>query len=97
MKKSNEMSLGDAIQAFLKSNELDEKLLETEIYARWEELAGRAVNNRTNKVKLDKGVLSVYVNSSVLRNELSLSKTELLERINQRLMGKATIKDLQFR
>lgn len=97
MKKSNEMSLGDAIQAFLKSNELDEKLLETEIYARWEELAGRAVNNRTNKVKLDKGVLSVYVNSSVVRNELSLSKTELLERINQRLMGKATIKDLQFR
>lgn len=97
MKKSNEMSLGDAIQAFLKTNELDEKLLETEIYARWEELAGRAVNNRTNKVKLDKGVLSVYVNSSVLRNELSLSKTGLLERINQRLMGKATIKDLQFR
>ena len=97
MKKSNEMSLGDAIQAFLKSNELDEKLLETEIYARWEELAGRAVNNRTNKVKLDNGILSVYVNSSVLRNELSLSKTELLERINQRLMGKATIKDLQFR
>lgn len=97
MKKSNEMSLGDAIRAFLKSNELDEKLLETEIYARWEELAGRAVNNRTNKVKLNNGVLTVYVNSSVLRNELSLSKTDLLERINQRLMGKATIKDLQFK
>ena len=97
MKKSNEMSLGDAIKAFLKSNSLEEKLLETEIYARWEELAGQAINNRTNKVKLSDGVLSVYVSSSVLRNELSLRKTELLERINQRLMGKTTIKDLQFR
>jgi len=97
MKKSNEMSLGDAIQAFLKANELDEKLLETEIYARWEELAGNAINNRTNKVTLKDGVLSIYVNSSVLRNELSLSKTDLLQRINQRLKGKGRIKDLQFR
>ena len=41
MKKSNELSLGEAIRAFLKVNDLDEKLLETEIYARWEELAGK--------------------------------------------------------
>lgn len=97
MKKSNEMSIGDAIKAFLKTNDLDEKLLETEIYARWEELAGQAINNRTTKVKLQNGVLTVYVTSSVLRNELSLRRSELLERINQRLMGKATIKELQFR
>lgn len=97
MKESNEMSLGDAIKAFLKSNSLDEKLLETEIYARWEELVGQAINNRTTKVKLNDGVLSVYVTSSVLRNELSIRKSELLERINQRLMGKTIIKDLQFR
>ena len=38
MKKSNELSLGDAIKAFLKVNDLDDKLIETEMYARWEEL-----------------------------------------------------------
>lgn len=97
MKKSNEMSLGDAIQAFLKTNELDEKLLETEIYARWEELAGRAINNKTNKVKVEKGILTVYVTSSVLRNELSLRRSELLERVNLRLRGKGNLKGIQIK
>lgn len=97
MKKSNEMSLGDAIQAFLKANELDEKLLETEIYARWEELAGRAINNKTSKVKLQKGVLTVYVTSSVIRNELSLRRSELLERVNLHLRGKGNLKGIQIK
>ncbi len=97
MKKSNEMSLGDAIQAFLKTNELDEKLLETEIYARWEELAGRAINNKTNKVKVENGILTVFVNSSVLRNELSLRRSELLERVNLKLRGKGNLKGIQIK
>ncbi|AEV32066.1 DUF721 domain-containing protein [Owenweeksia hongkongensis] len=97
MKKSNEMSLGDAIQAFLKTNELDEKLLETEIYARWEELAGNAINLKTNKVKVEKGILTVYVNSSVVRNELSLRRSELLERVNLKLRGKGNLKGIQIK
>lgn len=97
MKKSNELSLGDAIKAFLKHNDLDEKLLETEIYARWEELAGRAINLKTSKVTLHQRVLSVYLTSSVLRNELSMRKTVLLERINQRLGAAQQISDLRFK
>lgn len=97
MKKSNQLSLGDAIKEFLKVNDLDEKLLETEIYARWEELAGNAINLKTSKVKLKDGVLSVFVTSSVLRNELNMRKTELLDRVNMRLRGKATLRDIQIR
>lgn len=97
MKKSNEMSLGDAIKAFLKVNDLDEKLLEKEIYARWEELAGTAINNRTNKVAYRNEVLTVYVNSSVLRNELNLKRTFLLEKVNLKLRGKAVIREIHIR
>ena len=97
MKKSNEMSLGDAIKAFLKVNDLDEKLLEKEIYARWEELAGTTINNRTTKVTYRNGMLTVFVNSSVLRNELSMKRTALLEKVNLKLRGKVVIKEIQIR
>ncbi len=96
MKKSNEMSLGDAIRQFLKRNELDEKLLETEIYARWEELVGRSVNLKTHAVHLKDGVLTVSLTSAVLRKELGMRRSAILEQINMRLMGKAEIRDIKF-
>lgn len=97
MKKSNELSLGDAIKAFLKVNDLDDKLLETEMYARWEELAGRAINLKTSKIIYREGILTIFVTSSVLRNELSMRKSGLLEHINQRMMGRVELRDLKFR
>lgn len=97
MKKSNEQSLGEVLKLFLKANGLEEKVLETEIYGRWEELAGRAINLKTKKVKLENGRLTVYLTSSVLRNELLMRRTELLERINQRLMPRVTLKAIDFR
>lgn len=97
MKKSNELSLGEAIRAFLKVNDLDDKLLETEIYARWEELAGKAINLKTSKLNFREGVLTVFLTSSVLRNELSLKKTRLMEHINQRMAGRTEIREIRFR
>lgn len=97
MKKSNEQSLGEVLKLFLKANGLEEKVLETEIYGRWEELAGKAINLKTKKVKLENGRLTVYLTSSVLRNELLMRRTELLERINQRLMPRVTLKAIDFR
>lgn len=97
MKKSNELSLGEAIREFLQLNDLDEKLHETEIYARWEELAGKSINLRTKSLKLEKGVLTVFLNSSTLRSELSMRKSGILETINERLRGKVVLKDLVFR
>ncbi len=96
MKKSNELSLKEAIQHFLKAHELDEKLLEKEIYARWEELAGKSVNDKTKQIKLNDGVLTVYLLSSTLRKELSMRKTALITHLNHRLKGEP-VKDVVFR
>lgn len=96
MKKSNEVSLGEAISEFLKRNKLDEKLMETEIYARWEELVGRSVNLKTQSVKLKNNNLVVKITSSVLRKELSMRKSAILEQINSRLMGRYVLEDIRF-
>ncbi len=96
MKKSNEQNLGQAIQAFLKAYKLNEKFDETEIYARWEELVGSAINNKTKKVVLRGSVLSVYLNSSVLRQELNMRKSEMLDKVNLRLKSKP-ISEIEFK
>ncbi len=97
VKNSNEQSLGEALRHFLKSTGLEEKVLETEIYGRWEELAGGAINLKTKKVKLQGKTLTVYLTSSVLRNELNMRRTEMLERINSRLMPRIQLSNLEFR
>ncbi len=94
--KRNEQSLGEAIRSFLAANGMEEKMLETEIYQRWDDLAGRDVNVKTRKVELKNGLLTVFLTSSVLRNELSMNRSIFLERLNQRLKGRP-IKDIQFR
>lgn len=97
MSKSNEQNLGAALRQFLQSTGLEEKVIETEIYGRWEELAGKAINLKTKKVQLKAGTLTVFLSSSVLRNELSMRRTEMLERINERLMPRIELKKLEFR
>ncbi len=94
--KENEQRAGQLIKAFLKQYRLDDKYTEREIYARWEELVGSAINNRTIKVRYNNGYLMVYLNSSTLRAELGMRKSELLERINQRLREKV-VKDISFK
>lgn len=94
--KRNEQNLGEAIRSFLAANGLEDKMLETEIYQRWDDLAGRDVNVKTKKVHLKNGALTVFLTSSVLRNELSMNKSLFLERLNQRLKGRP-IKTIEFR
>ncbi len=96
MKKNNELSLKEAIQGFLQAYELDEKLLEKEIYACWKELAGEFINDKTKKVKLNAGVFSVYLLSSTVRKELSMRKTDLINRLNKRFKGEP-IKEMIFK
>ena len=93
MKKDNQQSLGDAIRSFLAAHNLEDKYLETEIYNRWDELAGREINVKTRKVAFKEGVLIVFLSSSTLRRELSLRKTAMMEKLNQRLRG-APVKDI---
>lgn len=97
MKKDNEQSIGQALKQFLRENGLEEKVLETEIYSRWEEMVGRSISLQTKRLQLRDGVLMVFLRSSVLRNELSMRQSELLKQINARLLPRPGLQRLEFR
>lgn len=79
----NNNHIKDYIQAFIKQNNLTVKLQEEELRQAWKEIFGPSINQHTTELFLKKKVLIVKLNSSVLRNELSMAQERMKERINQ--------------
>ncbi|KAB2814636.1 DciA family protein [Phaeocystidibacter luteus] len=96
MKRSNEQSLGEAIKAFVKKHELSGKLAEAEIVAAWSKVLGPAIDRRTTQIRLEaNGLVRVKLDSSSLRQELSMNRTKLAAALNESI-GKELVKDIVF-
>ena len=82
MKRSNDISLGDAIRDFLSSYHLDEKLLEKQVMQSWERVMGKMVSQHTIRLNISNKVLYIKVDSAALRNELSFAKESIRKALN---------------
>jgi predicted nucleic acid-binding Zn ribbon protein len=95
VKKSNEILLKDAIEAFLKENNLESKLNETRLIGAWEEVTGKLVARHTNQMYVKDRVLFVKVDSAALREELSYQRSKLIKKLNK-AAGIEAIDDIRF-
>ncbi len=93
MRRSKTVSLAEAINDYIREMNLGDKLREVSIIDSWEKVVGKAIASRTAKVSIRDGILTVYLNSSVVRNELLMIKEALRERINESA-GAEVIKDI---
>lgn len=82
MKRSNDISLGDAIREFLLSYHLDEKLLEKQVMESWERVMGKMVAQHTIRLNISRKVLYIKVDSAALRSELSFAKEGIRKALN---------------
>jgi hypothetical protein len=85
--------IGPIIKRLIKAYRLRGNLLEQDVTKCWEEIMGKSLIKETESVMLNNGVLRVKLRSSVLRQELSYSREELVSKINQ-MLGEEHIKDL---
>jgi hypothetical protein len=90
---NNEVTLKEAIQKLIKTYELQGKLTENHLNNSWEQIMGKMVANYTRSLQLNNGRLVVRLNSSVLRQELSSNKTQVINRLNE-YFGREVVKDL---
>jgi predicted nucleic acid-binding Zn ribbon protein len=88
MKKSNEQGIGDAIKQLFKVYRLDEKVAEVQIKEIWGKIMGVSIKNYTTKMHLNKGVLTIYIESAPLKQDLKFSKDTIIQRINEELKEK---------
>ena len=93
MRRSRTISLAEALKDYIREMNLEGKLLEVNLISSWEETVGKAISSRTTRIYIKNKILFVYLNSSVVRNELLMLREALRQKMNEKA-GSEVIKDI---
>ncbi len=96
MRKTNEQNLGDVIRQWLKQSNMEEKITEVKINASWGKVMGNDIQRLTERLVYRKKVLTVYLRSAPLREELSMAKTKIVQMLNKEA-GAHVVDEIIFR
>ncbi|NUM50520.1 MAG: DUF721 domain-containing protein [Flavobacteriales bacterium] len=91
----NETTLKEAIHALLRMYGLEEKMQGIDLIKAWEDVMGKTIAKHTIDVVYKKKVLTVKLDSAPLRHELSYLRTEIVQKINEK-MGKMLVDELRL-
>ena len=92
----SEMSIGDAMKAFLKKSRLKPGIQALQIEQIWEKLMGKTIAKYTDKIQIVNNTLFINTNVGPLRNELIYQKQQIIERVNEAL-GERVITNVVIR
>ena len=87
MRKANDKSLKDAIEQMLNVYKIKRRFDETGIIATWPDLVGKSVANRTKEIYIYDKKLFLRIESSVIKNELMLMRSQIIGKINDEAKG----------
>ena len=96
MRRSNTQTIASVIKDYLKEAQIEGKLKEVRVVNSWEELVGKTIARRTNKIYIKNGKLYLHMNSSIVKNELLMHREGIIERINTNA-GEEIIKEIVLR
>ncbi len=96
MRKSNTQTIASVIKDYLKEAQIEGKLKEVQVVNSWEELVGKTIARRTNRIYIKNGKLYLHMNSSIVKNELLMFRESIIERINTNA-GEEIVKEIVIR
>lgn len=96
MRRKNDVTLAEALQAMLQEYRLQPRLYELRIRSLWLEIMGPTIGAYTQQVRVNNHVLYLTVLSAPLKNELVFAKAKIVERINEAL-GEQYLRDVVIR
>jgi predicted nucleic acid-binding Zn ribbon protein len=85
--------LGDVLRAVLERLPDASRLADHELWAHWDAVVGPTVAAHARPHRLQRGVLTVSVDSPEWMQELQFQKQDLRERLNARI-GRPAVRDL---
>jgi len=74
---------------------IQKKLQEYDAVVYWENVVGERIAQMTTATRILQGVLFVHVKTSTWRNELTLRKKEIIDKLNT-VIGFDVVKDIKF-
>jgi hypothetical protein len=84
MKKSNDNTIKELLDRYVSTFKLKGKLTEVEILNSWESVVGEVVAKHTSKIYMSGPRLYVYLDSSVVRQELSYAREKIIADLNEK-------------
>jgi predicted nucleic acid-binding Zn ribbon protein len=96
MRRNNTQTIAQVLREYIEAMSIRRKLKESRLEKQWEELLGKNAASLTRKLYIKDGVLYVFLNSSVLRNELLMMRETLIRRINEKA-GEELVKKIVLR
>ena len=96
MRRSNTEKLDEILSQVLKQNHLDEKLYEVKVINSWPVVLGENIMNYTSNISFSKKKLYVTLSSSVLRQELFLSREIIIKSLNE-TVGANIVQEIVFK
>ena len=88
-----EISIGEAMQLFLKKSRLKTGIQAVQILDVWEKIMGKTIAKYTDKIQIIGSTLFVTTTVAPLRNELMFQKQNIIARVNETL-GDNVIKEV---
>lgn len=93
MRRNNINTIGQVIKKLIKNKKLSKRLDALNVLDVWNNIIGKDLEKYIKSTKLVDDKLYVKLRSSIVRNEMSYKKTQLIQRINKKL-NKDVIKDI---
>jgi predicted nucleic acid-binding Zn ribbon protein len=94
MKKTNHLfTISEALDLITKDKRMTKGLTESVIKEKWAEMMGKTIADHTTLLYVKDRILYLYFNSSVIKNEVNLSKQKVIEIVNETI-GETTITDV---
>ncbi len=91
--RGNDITIKEAIEKMLDVYKLRRKFDETALISAWPQLMGKAIANRTKQLYIRDKKLFVKVESSVIKHELLLMRSQIIGRMNEHV-GQVVIEEL---
>jgi len=88
-------SFRSAFQNFLKEENLEHTYLQKKVITNWEQIMGKTIASRTQKLFFSDKILFIKLSSAPLKKEMMVAKPQILE-ILEKELGKNEIKDVRF-
>ncbi|MCF6183141.1 MAG: DUF721 domain-containing protein [Bacteroidales bacterium] len=83
MRRTNTEPLKDVINRFLKIYGGERKIKEIKLQNSWAKIIGTNVEKQTEFINVSKSTFYVKINSSVVKYELSMMKSQIIKRLNE--------------
>ncbi len=95
-RKSEAVSLGDALQDWLRLSGHGARLEDARAELAWKEVMGEAVARKTRYLKVRSGTMTIELDSAPMKEEFLMARTRIRNMINEHL-GKETVREVIIR